>query len=92
MNYEKPRKGSDTRLKLSSLSPEWQVSISVLGENSGEGKYRQYWTDIKRVNRASPGYYWSLRHFATQANYVVMERLRRETEAIWAFSKRPGFV
>ena len=90
MNYEKRRNGSDTRLKSSSLFPEWQISISVPGENSGEGKYRQYWSDIKRVNRASPRYHWSLRHFATQANYVVMERLRRETEAIRAFSKTAG--
>jgi len=45
MNYEKRRNDSDIRLKSSSLSPEWQVSISVLGENSGEGKYRQYLSD-----------------------------------------------
>ena len=91
VNYEKRRNGSGTRLKSSSLSPEWQVSISVLGKNSGEGKYRQYWSDIRRVNHASPRYHWSLRYFATQANYVVMERLRRETEAIRAFSKETGF-
>ncbi len=42
------------------------------------------------MNRASPRYHWSLRHFITQANDDVMERLRRRIEAIRAFSKTTG--